>query len=90
MYLCPLDLWLVYNSTMTKYYERGVFIDQGSFVITRLWRGGILVRDFAALKPQGVRCADGSIEVQFKDNPPTAEDAAKRWGSTVEEVVINP
>lgn len=72
------------------YYERGVFIDAGPFVIVRLWKDGVKVRDFSTLKPKGIRCHDGSIEVQFADNPSSAQEAADRWGSTVAVAEVNP
>ncbi len=72
------------------YYERGVFIDQGIWVVTRLWKDGQKVKDFATLKPKGVRRHDGSIEVQFAENPASAQEAADRWGSTVEVREVNP
>jgi hypothetical protein len=73
-----------------KYYDRGVFIDQDPFVLIRLWRGGAKVKDFAMLKPKGVRRHDGSIEVQFPHHPKSAKEAAERWASVVKDVEINP
>ena len=74
----------------SKYYERGVFIDQGKFVVIRLWRGGVMVKDFAMMKPYGVRQHDGAVETQFPDNPSSAKEAAERWASVVTDVEINP
>lgn len=73
-----------------KYYERGVFIDEGPFVIIRLWRGGVMARNFGLLKPRGVRRHDESIEVEYADHPASAKVAADRWSSIVETVEINP
>ena len=79
-----------YNGGMVKYFERGVFVDQGPFVTIRLWKGGVMVRNFSLLKPKSVRRHDGSIEVQFPDHPSTAQEAADRWASSVDEIVVNP
>ena len=81
-------LW--YNYTMSKHYDRGVFIDEGKFVTIRLWRKGAMVQNFSTLKPYGVSCHDRTIEVQFPNNPSSAQEAADRWASIVDEVVINP
>ena len=73
-----------------KYYDRGVFIDSGPFVIVRLWKGGLKVQDFATLKPKKVMKYDGTYDVEWADHPVDAKDAASRWASSVKEVEVNP
>lgn len=65
------------------YYSRGVFIDAGPWVLTRLWKGEQLERDFATLR------ARPTLD-HMPWLPADAADAAARWGSTVAVVEVNP
>lgn len=73
-----------------KYFERGVFLDEHPFVTIRLWRGGVMVRNFGMLKPRGVRSHDGSISIEHEQNPNNAQEAADHWRSITEVVEVNP